>query len=310
MFSFSAQSTAMKMAAAAAIGSGRIENEGFVGNNPAWGPTLHWGGTFLASMGVLGGNEGSGAAGRVALSNGLGVLSQVADMFSSYDAKSLFTGKYGILASEGGGLIWTSQDEAYMRTMYDGLHALPATRAEATKEWLNNARQETADYIVARMGQRDFLRAGIALHRFGDLYAHVDEGGNPYWGDHGHLGDGHYPDMIFISSGRGGTFQYRPQKVMGYIDALSGVLSRGYSAAGLLPRGVSVDAARAAGSRYFAQYYNDRGNWGDSKFLRAIYEGHPSLNASSLNAIQNTSSGSWTARDNVIYDVARALSGR
>jgi hypothetical protein len=201
--------------------NGYMDQEHKIGNIETYHPDGHYAGTFLTAIGA--GHSLGISANKlrpIALEMALG--SQLPDMIGHFDALTQASNKAAQTAKGTGsdavstvtfGKVkietdrWTSAEQQHLQNVYKGLHGMPATEREATRAYLTTQRSDTSKYISERIAAKDYLAAGVAIHRLGDLYAHVRPDGRPYWGDLGHgLEDakgrvkndaGRSPDMLF-----------------------------------------------------------------------------------------------------------------
>lgn len=259
------------------IEKGHMNRENQVGGVETYHPDGHYVGTFLNVMGVgfvLGMDKEKIAP--IAAEMALG--SQLPDMLAKFDALSLYESKKRQQAAESAvfaanladpaGLgrklargepikptYWTPAEQAHLENVYRGLHGMPATEREATHAYLNREREATAKFIETKMHNQDWLAAGVAIHRFGDLYAHVRPDGRPYWGDigHGHedakgkLGKntwGRSPDLLFYKA----NFD---RYTNDYMPALQAVLTTGLKNAKLAKNDAPTDLVQKGASKYF-----------------------------------------------------------
>lgn len=246
--------------------NGHMSAENKVGNVEMYHPDGHYVGTFLNAMGV-GKSLGMSDAKIAPIAAELALGSQLPDMLEKFDALSLATNKAGDIAKEVGwsqipfvgrdakGKYWTKAEQAHLEQVYRGLHGMPATKAEATKDYLVRERAKTSAFIETKMKDRDWLAAGVAIHRLADLHAHVNEDNLPYYGTMGHGHEdakgkygpntwGRSPDLLFYKT----NFE-RYEK--GYLPALQKSLAIGLKDAGLAQNKFTIEQAQAGASAYF-----------------------------------------------------------
>lgn len=254
--------------------NGHMSAENKVGNVEMYHPDGHYVGTFLNAMGV-GYSLGMTDEKITPIAAELALGSQLPDMLAKFDALSLYSSKRAQQAQEiamtitnpagigdrmirGGPIkpvIWTPSEQAHLEKVYRGLHGMPTTQKEATKDYLNTERAKTSAFIEAQMKNHEWLAAGVAIHRLADLHAHVQPNGLPYWGDEGHGHEdakgkivnnrwGHSPDLLFYKA----NFD-RFEK--GYMPALQETLANGFKKAGMAKYMHSTRDVQEIASKYF-----------------------------------------------------------
>lgn len=256
--------------------NGHMSAENKVGNVEMYHPDGHYVATFLNAMGV-GKSLGMSDARIAPIAAELALGSQLPDMLAKFDALSLYESKKKQQAAElasttataanpiilGKKLVsgepirpvyWTPAEQAHLEKVYRGLHGMPANEGEATRGYLIRERAKTSAFIEARMKERDWLSAGVAIHRLADLHAHVDPNGRPYWGDMGHghedakgklaKGWGRSPDLLFYKA----NFDKFEK---GYLPALQQTLSNGLKAAKLAQNNYSTVRVQLGATAYF-----------------------------------------------------------
>jgi hypothetical protein len=244
-------SVVFKALAAEKLSSGSFARENRVGNVEHFGPEGHYQTTYITAAAV-GVTMGMTAAAADTMANQMALGSQLPDMIAKYDAYSNYVDRtgsdYGFYTNtprQG----WTEAEQQHLQNVYEGLHALPRDN-NATKTWLANERTETRDFIRTKIAEGDFLTAGIAIHRYGDLHAHVKPNGTPYSGDYGHGTSGvdpHWPDYLYIDNLKGQAQSWN--KATNYQTSLSSVIAEGLVARETrLGHKVAPNAARDAAS--------------------------------------------------------------
>ena len=256
--------------------NGHMSAENKVGNVEMYHPDGHYVGTFLNAMGV-GVSLGMKDAQIAPIAAELALGSQLPDMLEQFDALSQFKAKKADEAKEAGRNTakvmvplsspilgnhpyWTKAEQSHLENVYRGLHGMPATEAEATPQYLKQERTKTSAFIESKMKDRDWLSAGVAIHRLADLYAHVQPDGRPYWGDAGHGHEdakgkiawdtwGRSPDLLFYKA----NFD-RFEK--GYMPALQETLSNGLKNAGLAQEMTPTKGVQAGANAYFRSIMN------------------------------------------------------
>ncbi len=224
----------LRALAAEKLSSGSFARENRIGSTEHFGPEGHYQTTYITAAAVAA-NLGVPAQQADAMANRMALGSQLPDMLANYDAASQFKAKLAdnvldsMIASQSGGFTphapsWTSAEQRHLEGIYQGLHALPR-EANATTGWVANERVQTANYIQDRIAAGDFLTAGVAIHRYGDLHAHIQENGRPYSNDQGHLWDGHSPDHLYQNNNWGQAQSWN--KPIQFQQSLSGVLANG-----------------------------------------------------------------------------------
>ncbi|GAA4044674.1 LysM peptidoglycan-binding domain-containing protein [Parerythrobacter jejuensis] len=261
--SIGADSTFMKAIAIDSVMSGRTATENRVGGVEAFHADGHYATVFAHAIGAADamGIQGNAA---MAVAQQLALGAQLPDMVARFDAFSNFK-KW---AREKPTFRWSDADARHLRSVYEGLHAIPTIRRSAAA--VQAERDQTADVFVDYMRAGNYLAAGVSLHRFGDLYAHTLDDGSSYGGlaGHGHVDAfGTSPDLMFgarrVPTGYGpyGPTQFRTEyfklrtgMVTQYSNALGSLISRGYRAAGLSTASVRVGQEGATSN--FRRFYN------------------------------------------------------
>jgi hypothetical protein len=222
----------LKALATEKLASGSFAKENRVDGLEHFGPEGHYQTTYVTAAGVGAGLKLPDADVDT-IANRLALGSQLPDMLAKYDAFSqakakgadylfdaLWPAKAVILGSS-----WTAAEQRHLENVYEGLHALPRG-ANATVAWRNDERAETKQYISDQIAAGDFLKAGVAIHRYGDLHAHIQADGVPYSGDFGHGGDGHEPDYLYTTDAKTGATVIW-DKVVQYQSGLSEAIATG-----------------------------------------------------------------------------------
>lgn len=274
-----------------AIGAEKLENGSFARENRTedgvenFGPEGHYQTTYITVANVAE-RLGFSKADADRIANRVALGSQLPDMLERYDAASQFWAKAaanandGLIASQGGMVLrptWTQADDDHLQSVYQGLHGLPRA-ADANPAWLRGERASTAQYVAERLGAGDWITAGVAIHRYGDLHAHVGPDGRSYHGDVGHGASGldpHWPDYLYRDESRilNRDLAQPWNRVVQYQGSLAGVVSTGLVAnMGNNHRQVAQGAQRAAANYghdvwqviYNTALQNSRGqdNWG------------------------------------------------
>jgi hypothetical protein len=213
------------------LANGSMARENRVGDVENFGPEGHYQTTYITAAAAA---ESLGIRGAEAdrLANQMALGSQLPDMLANYDAYSQAMAKAkgtGIDILKGpiwAGIspIWGAAEQKHLESVYQGLHALPRGK-DATVPWLNNERANTRAYIVDRIANGDYLTAGIAIHRYGDLHAHVKPNGVSYSGDIGHGLAGHAPDYLYTQNANGQAQSW--SKATDYQASLSTAIAEG-----------------------------------------------------------------------------------
>ncbi len=199
----------LRALAANKVASGSFARENRIGGTEHFGPEGHYQTVFLTADGVKGQLENwfgslDGYPGDLGdAASLLAVGAQLPDMIEQFDAHSLFNNSLdGMSAAE----------MTHLRAAYRGLHGLPFFSQDGTAQWIINERQATGDYIRTQMRNGSFLEAGIATHRYGDLYSHTKEDGTGFPSILGHgpqsvlsengIGNAVNPDDIYYNAER------------------------------------------------------------------------------------------------------------
>jgi hypothetical protein len=213
------------------LANGSMARENRVGDVENFGPEGHYQTTYITAAAAA---ESLGIKGPEAdrLANQMALGSQLPDMLANYDAYSQAMAK-----AQGTGLdilkgplwsaispSWGAAEQKHLESVYEGLHALPRGK-DATTAWLGDERAETRAYVVDRIANGDYLTAGIAIHRYGDLHAHVKPNGTSYSGDIGHALAGHTPDYLYTQNGNGQAQSWN--KATDYQSSLSSAIAEG-----------------------------------------------------------------------------------
>ena len=227
-----------------AIGAQKIANGSFARENRVngienFGPEGHYQTTYITTVGA-GRGLGINARETDQIANRIALGSQLPDMLENFDAYSQATHKAADVAKDVGtqallGPIlgrlapqqWTPAEQRHLENVYEGLHALPRNE-NSTIAWRNNERAETRTFISQQIASGNFVRAGIAIHRYGDLHAHVRPNGTPYSGDLGHGLAGHTPDYLYTEDSQGRAASW--SKATEYQASLSSVITEGLAA--------------------------------------------------------------------------------
>ena len=239
--------TVLKALATEKLANGSFARENRVDGVENFGPEGHYQTTYLTAIGA-GRSLGMPDAQVDQIANRLALGSQLPDMLENFDAASQFKAKatdiflYGTHGSVFGS--WTPEEQRHLESVYEGLHALPR-ESDANPAWLRSEREQTRAYIQNRIAAGDFVTAGVAIHRYGDLHAHVRPDGIPYSGDLGHGLAGHTPDYLYTEDKAGNAAPW--SKAIDYQSALSDTIAQGLSGyqAGQ-GRQVTPEATRAA----------------------------------------------------------------
>jgi hypothetical protein len=226
----------LKALAAEKLASGSFARENRTGNVEHFGPEGHYQTTYITAVAV-GVKMGMSAKDADTMANRMALGSQLPDMLANYDAYTQATTKLADVAKDTAYTAltrrlpqtpsWTPAEQQHLERVYEGLHALPRSN-NATKAWLNDERTQTRDFIREKIAAGDFLTAGVAIHRYGDLHAHVTTQGIPYSGDVGHGLDGHAPDYLYVDNRYGDAQAW--SKATNYQISLSGVIAEGLAA--------------------------------------------------------------------------------
>jgi hypothetical protein len=248
-------SVVLKALAAEKLSSGSFARENRIGNVENFGPEGHYQTTYITAAAV-GVKMGMTAAAADTMANRMALGSQLPDMLANYDAYTQATTKLQDVAIDAAYTLatrrlpttpsWTAAEQRHLENVYEGLHALPRSN-NATTAWLNDERTQTRDFIREKIAGGDFLTAGIAIHRYGDLHAHVTPQGVSYSGDVGHGLDGHAPDYLYVDNRYGQAQSW--SKATNYQASLSSVIAEGLAARETrLGHTVAPNAARDAAS--------------------------------------------------------------
>jgi hypothetical protein len=229
-------SVVFKALAAEKLSSGSFARENRVGTVEHFGPEGHYQTTYITAAAV-GVKMGMTAKEADTMANRMALGSQLPDMLANYDAASQFTAKATDVALDAAYTVatkqlpttpsWTPAEQRHLENVYEGLHAIPRD-SNATKAWLNDERTQTRDFIREKIASGDFLTAGIAIHRYGDLHAHVKPNGTSYSGDFGHGTSGidpHWPDYLYVDNRYGQAQSW--SKATNYQASLSSVIAEG-----------------------------------------------------------------------------------
>jgi hypothetical protein len=222
-------SVVLKALAAEKLSSGSFARENRIGNVEHFGPEGHYQTTYITAVAV-GVKLGMSKKDADTMANRLALGSQLPDMIAKYDAYSSYVDRVGGDSYNPGFYTntprqgWTQAEQQHLENIYEGLHALPRSN-NATTDWRNNERTLTRDFIRDKIIDGDFLTAGIAIHRYGDLHAHVKPNGIPYSGDYGHGPAGHSPDYLYVDNYKGQAQSWN--KATDYQVSLSSVIAEG-----------------------------------------------------------------------------------
>jgi hypothetical protein len=223
-------SVVLKALAAEKLSSGSFARENRVGNVEHFGPEGHYQTTYLTAAGV-GTGLGLNEAENDRIANRLALGSQLPDMLEHYDATEQGIKSVKERAIDALNPIypigrqWTDAEQKHLAAVYRGLHALPYNYSDQTIAWRDAERTRNADFIRNAIASGDFVSAGVAIHRYGDSFAHTDiDSGVPFAGVQGHaiaskLRDRNPDDMYLNPS--------RMQNTRNYQTALSTVITDG-----------------------------------------------------------------------------------
>jgi hypothetical protein len=220
----------LRALAAEKVANGSMARENRIGDVENFGPEGHYQTTYITAFAAavelgMRGPEVDRLANQMALG------SQLPDMLANYDAVSqaekkgkdfawdVARGPSALLSPS-----WTAAEQRHLESVYEGLHALPRDN-DATKPWLNNERAKTRAYIVDRITNGDYLTAGIAIHRYGDLHAHVQPSGVSYSGDFGHGFERSTPDYLYTENRQGQAVRWT--KATSYQASLASTIAEG-----------------------------------------------------------------------------------
>lgn len=219
------------------IGATKLNNGSFARENRIdgvenFGPEGHYQTTYITAIGA-GNALGMAPAEVDRAANRMALGSQLPDMLENYDAFSQFKNQFASRFIDSqrspfnlGEPMWSAADQRHLESVYEGLHALPRNE-NATLAWQGDEHQQTAAFIRDRIVAGDYVTAGVAIHRYGDLSAHVRPNGLPYSGDIGHGLAGHTPDYLYTE--RDGLAQPW-SKAIDYQSSLSTVIADGLAA--------------------------------------------------------------------------------
>lgn len=227
---FEVDTTVLKALGAEKLSNGSFARENRVGNVESFGPEGHYQTTYITAAGA--GNALGMPDKQVdQIANRLALGSQLPDMLENFDAFSQFKAKQidNFIDSQLGPFAglnpsWTPEEQKHLESVYEGLHALPRS-GDANLSWQRSEREQTATFIKERIAAGDFVTAGVAIHRYGDLHAHVRPDGLPYSGDLGHGLAGHTPDYLYTENRAGLAAPWA--KAIDYQSSLSNVIAGG-----------------------------------------------------------------------------------
>ena len=218
---FKVDTVILKALAAEKLASGSFATENRIGGRENFGPEGHYQTTYITAYNVAVSME-FGKAEADTIANKMALGSQLPDMLAHYDATSQFwnvtTSKFGEHPT------FSGVEQQHLENVYEGLHALPRG-SDATIEWRDNERAETATFIKQSIADGKFVEAGVAIHRFADLHAHVKTSGIPYSGNLGHTTGGHSVDYLYTQNTAKEAQAWN--KSTEYQQALAGVIAEG-----------------------------------------------------------------------------------
>jgi hypothetical protein len=234
----------LKALAAEKLASGSFARENRIGNVEHFGPEGHYQTTYITAVAV-GERLGMSPAAANDMANQMALGSQLPDMLRQYDAISVakdsvfslppvsdFIPTYHIVINGSSArVVWSElpinlrQSEwEHLAHIYESYHGITDGISRNPSE-ISTESSLSRDFIIENIASGDFLTAGVAMHLYGDLYAHVTSEGNSFTGAKGHFFAGHTPDYMYSYS----TFT-DPQlrdTTMHYQEALSGTIAEG-----------------------------------------------------------------------------------
>ena len=273
----------LKALAGEKLASGSFASENRVDGVEHFGPEGHYQTTYITAAAV-GIKMGMTAAEADTMANQMALGSQLPDMLRNFDATSLaidsifslpplsdFIPTINVVVGQSNAYIALGElpiklresEWEHLARKYEAFHGITEDIARDPAQ-IAAAQSRTRDFIIEKIGSGDFLTAGVAMHLYGDLYAHVNSDGNGYAGVPGHFWDGHMPDSLYsysylpvITSRLIGSAQLR-DTIINYQADLSDTIAQGLASyLSDRPDSKLVETATQQGVETWRQIYDN-----------------------------------------------------